>query len=213
MNSLQSQNNLKSTSMKLKLRNIGLPGSLLLLGLLISQAAFGQTNIAFTAVHATSENAIQLYWTSTNHELYGIQYANEFDTNADGSTAWNTLYDQYPSQGTNTFIGDFGNYTVIPAIPHPKYMPMRFYRILDEGADNDTTDAPLITITSPASGSVLTGQITVLVTATCSNLPIVTTSLYVDGQQMTRSDDGSNYLINTCEWWNGSHTLFAVATE
>src|SRR5665213_4290949 len=29
---------------------------------------------------------------------------------------------------------------------------------------------------------------------------------------MNRSDDGSNYVINTCEWWNGAHVLFAVAT-
>ncbi len=188
--------------------------AVLLFGILITSLglSFGQTNLRFTGVNATLENAIQLHWASTNHELYAIQCANAFNTNADGSTAWNTLYDQYPSQGTNTFIGDFGNYNVIPAIPHPKYMPMRFYRIVDEGADNDTTDNPSITIISPTNGSVLTGQITVLVTATCTNLPIVTTALYVDGQEMNRSDDGSNYLINTCEWWNGSHTLFAVAT-
>lgn len=185
--------------------------AVLLFGILIASLglSFGQTNLRFTGVNATLENAIQLHWASTNHELYAIQCANAFNTNADGSTAWSTLYDQYPSQGTNTFIGDFGNYNVIPAIPHPKYMPMRFYRVVDEGADNDTTDNPSITITSPTNGSVLTGQITVLVTATCTNLPIVTTTLYVDGQEMNRSDDGSNYLINTCEWWNGSHTLFS----
>jgi hypothetical protein len=35
--------------------------------------------------------------------------------------------------------------------------------------------------------------------------------LYVDGQQMDGSEDGTNFLINTCEWWNGQHTIFAVA--
>lgn len=29
---------------------------------------------------------------------------------------------------------------------------------------------------------------------------------------MDESDDGSNYVINTCEWPNGPHILFAVAT-
>ncbi len=182
------------------------------LGSALAINVVAQTNLQFTSVNATVEGAIQLHWASTNHELYAIQYANALATNTDGSTAWNTLYDAYPSHGTNTFVGDFGNYDVMPAIPHPKYMPMRFYRIVDKGADNDTTDNPSITITSPTNGSVLSGQITVTVVATCSNLPIVTTELYVDGQEMDESDDGSNYVINTCEWANGSHTLFAVAT-
>jgi hypothetical protein len=33
----------------------------------------------------------------------------------------------------------------------------------------------------------------------------------VDGQEMPSSDDGSNYVINTCEWLNGQHVLFATA--
>jgi FlgD Ig-like domain/Bacterial Ig domain len=185
-------------------------GSALVLALTLN--VFAQTNIQFTSVNVTPENAIQLHWTSTNHEIYGIQYANALGTNADGTTAWFSLFDHYPSHGTNTFIGDFGNYDVIPAIPHPKYMPMRFYRVVDEGADNDTTDNPSITITGPTNGAVLSDQITVSVVATCSNLPVVTTKLYVDGQEMDESDDGTNYLINTCEWANGSHVLFAVAT-
>ena len=182
------------------------------LTLALTTNVYAQNTLQFTGVSATSEKAIQLHWTSTNHEIYGIQYANALATNADGSTAWFSLYDNYPSHGTNTFVGDFGNYDAMPAILHPKYMPMRFYRVVDEGADNDTTDSPSITITSPTNGNILSGQITVTVVATCSNLPIVTTKLYVDGQEMNDSDDGSNYVINTCEWLNGPHTLFAVAT-
>lgn len=171
-----------------------------------------QNTIQFTDVKSTSEKAIQLYWESTNGELYQIQYASALATNDDGSTAWQVLFDTYPSHGTNTFIGDFGNYDIDPAVPHPKYAPMRFYRVVDLGADNDIVDVPVVTITSPTDGSVLTGEITVSVTASCNNLPIVTTKLYVDGQEMNQSDDGANYVINTCEWANGSHVLYAVAT-
>src|ERR1039457_1913549 len=137
----------------------------LLFGVLLASfsQSFGQTILQFTSVNVTPENAIQLYWTSTNHEIYGIQYANTLATNADGTTAWFSLYDNYPSHGTNTFIGDFGNYDTTSAILHPKYMPMRFYRIVDEGADNDTADNPSITITSPTNGASLSGQITVSV--------------------------------------------------
>jgi hypothetical protein len=178
----------------------------------LASVANAQNALQFTGVNATVENAIQLYWSSTNGELYQIQYANALATNDDGTTAWQVLYDKYPSHGTNTFIGDFGNYDTDSAISHPKYMPMRFYRVVDLGADNDTVDIPAVTITSPSNGSILSGQVTVSVAATCSNLPIVTTKLYVDGQAMDESDDGTNYVINTCEWPNGSHVVYAVAT-
>src|SRR5665213_297126 len=180
--------------------------------LTLSTNIFAQTNLQFIGANITGEGAIQLYWASQPHHLYELDEADALiDTNT-GSITWNKLYDGYPSHGTSTFIGDFGNYDVMPAILHPKNMPMRFYRIVDEDADNDTNDNPSITITSSTNGEVLSGQITISVVATCSNLPIVTTKLYVDGQEMNRSDDGSNYVINTCEWWNGAHVLFAVAT-
>jgi hypothetical protein len=185
------------------------------LGVLIAVGAaslgqgFCQTNLQFTSASATVEDAIILNWASQSNHIYQIQYANGLATNDDGSTAWQVLYDQYPSQGSNTFIGDYGNYDTEPAIPHPKYSPMRFYQLLDEGTNE--VASPSVLIVSQTNGQVLTGQVTVLVTATSSQ-PVLFTTLYVDGQQMDESDDGSNYVLNTCEWPNGLHTLFAVAT-
>lgn len=85
---------------------------------------------------------------------------------------------------------------------------MRFYRILDTGTSSG--DNPLVAITSITNGASLSGQVTIIVKAT-SDLQIVTTALYVNGQQMDSSDDGSNYGINTCEWLNGPHVLYATA--
>jgi len=171
--------------------------------------SFGQTNIVFTGVSSTVEQAILLHWTSQSNHIYQIQYANALATNSDGSTAWQVLYDQYPSQGTNTYIGDYGNYYGVPAVPHPKYSPMRYYQILDEGTN--AVPSPSVEIVSQTNGAVETGQFTVLVTASSSQ-PVLTTSLYVDGQQMYESDDGSNYVLNSCEWPNGPHIIFATAT-
>lgn len=98
-----------------------------------ASVAHAQNALQFTDANSTPEKAIQLHWASTNGELYQIQYANALATNDDGSTAWQVLYDKYPSHGTNTFIGDFGNYDIDPAVPHPKYAPMRFYRVVDLG--------------------------------------------------------------------------------
>src|SRR6185312_17352452 len=53
-------------------------------------------------------------------------------------------------------------------------------------------------------------QVTVSVTAT-SSYPKININLYVDGQEMWPTADGTNFVINTCEWPNGPHTLFATA--
>ena len=177
------------------------------------QALSQSTNaLYFTNIVSTPEQAIQLTWASTPGDYYQIQCANALATNADGSTAWFTLYDDYPAQGTNTFWLDCGNFAVAPYIPHPKYSPMRFYRVLDEGTDDLTNDEPQITITSPSSGMVVTGDLVVSICVT-SDQAMVTSQLYIDGQLMNPSPDGTNYYINTCEWYNGEHTLFAVAKE
>jgi hypothetical protein len=168
-----------------------------------------QTNLQFTSVNATPENAIQLHWASNTNELYQIQYADALiDTNT-GSIAWNVLYDDYPAQqGSNTFWLDTGNYNLSPAIPHPKNAPMRFYRILLDGTN--TSENPSIALIYPTNGATLSSNVTVTVFASSDQI-LEKVVLYVDGQEMWPSDDGSNFVINTCEWWNGQHILFAVA--
>ena len=195
----------------------------LLLGVLIApfSQSFGQTNLQFTAVAATDEHAIRLAWASTNGELYQIQYANALATNSDGSTAWQILYDNYPSQGTNTFWLDTGNYNLAPQVLHPKYMSMRFYRILDEGPDS-LTDVPTVKIDSLTNNMAATGELTFTVTAATDQPGLRGTILFVDGQEMQGPDNSTNYTIgstnyetdtysiNTCEWLNRTHVLFAT---
>jgi hypothetical protein len=193
-----------------------------MLALCLTSKLQAQTNLQFTAVAATDEQAIRLTWASTNHELYQIQYANALATNADGTTAWQILYDDYPSQGTNTFVGDFGNYNLAPQVLHPKNSPMRFYRILDKGQDSLASDEPNVSIISPTNGSAVSDELTIAVVAATDQPVISGTKLYVDGQEMqmanstTNWNDGSTnyemdtYSINTCEWGNETHTLFAT---
>jgi hypothetical protein len=198
-------------------------GSALVFALTINVYAQINTNLQFTAVAVTDEQAIRLTWSSVSNEVYEIDEADQLNSNDDGTTTWNKLYDQYPSQGTNTFIGDFGNYNLVPQILHPKYMPMRFYRILDEGQDSLASDEPIVSIISPTNGSAATGELTINVVAATDQPVISGTKLYVDGQEMRPPDsttnwtDGSTnyeadtYNINTCEWGNRTHTLFATA--
>jgi hypothetical protein len=181
-----------------------------------------QTNPQFIAATQTDEQAIRLTWASQPNHVYQIQCADSLiDTNT-GTITWQTLYDDYPSQGTNTFWLDTGNYNLAPAILHPKNMPTRFYRVMDKGADT-TSDEPSVSITSPANGDLTTGELTITVIASTDQPVLSGTKLYVDGQEMRMADSTTSYVdsstnyevdtysINTCEWGNETHILFATA--
>jgi len=174
---------------------------------LIALSVLGQTNLNFNSVSVTSEGAILLSWNSTSNEVYTVQYADSLIDPNMGTITWQNLYIHYPSQGTNTFVGDYGNYNLETNIVHPKYNPMRFYRISNEGTNDGP--APYVVISSVTNGSVLSGDVTVSVVAT-STFPVLNMRLYVDGQEMDMPEDGTNFVINTCEWANGTHTLFAT---
>jgi hypothetical protein len=180
-----------------------------------------QTNLNFNGVGSTVEGAIRLSWNSTSNEIYEVDYADELAGGDDGATVWNTLYEDYPAHGTNTFWLDTGNYFADPEVLHPNKMQMRFYRVVLTGT-NTTTSKPIVSITSPTNGFDASGDITVTVTAH-SDQSFLSTKLYVDGQEMNLAnvstnwtDSGTNYItdtyvINSSEWPNGSHTLFATA--
>ncbi|HET7624563.1 MAG TPA: Ig-like domain-containing protein [Verrucomicrobiae bacterium] len=173
--------------------------------IMLAQPLPAQTNLNFNGVSTTGEGAIRLSWNSRSNEVYRIDYADELGDTNTGMTVWHPLYTHYPSHGTNTFIGDYGNYDNETNIVHPKYSPMRFYRIAIEGTNDGPS--PFITILSPTNGSVLSDQVTISVVAT-STFPVINLKLYVDGQEMDRSEDGTNFVINTCEWANGPHVFF-----
>jgi hypothetical protein len=190
-------------------------------GFIFTVSGFGQTNLNFNAISATPEGSIQISWNSTSNETYEIDEADALGTNADGSTQWNPLYTEYPSQGTNTFWLDTGNYNLTPSIVSPRFSTARFYRIFDAGPDS-TSDEPAVIVTTPTSGSVVSNVLTVTVSASTDQVGL-STLLYVDGQEMQRpltvsnsSSGGTNYStatysLNTCEWLNGDHTIFATA--
>jgi hypothetical protein len=191
-----------------------------LLGILLiaSSQGFGQTNLEFTATQVTDEGAIQLQWQSQTNKIYRIDYT---DTLTDGGTAWTTLYDDYPSHGTNTFWLDTGNYNLAPAAVHPQKTPLRFYRVVEKGADT-TSSKPRVVITAPTNGALVSGGLTITVAANTDQPVLAGTKLYVDGQEMRRAISTTNYVvgstnyevdtytINTCEWENGAHILFAT---
>src|SRR5882762_6822812 len=91
--------------------------------------AIGQTNLNFNSVSVTSEGAIRLSWKSTPSEVYQVQAADTLIDPDTGVTPWRTVYDNYPSQGSNTFWLDTGSFPYVSTTPHPKNSAARFYRI------------------------------------------------------------------------------------
>ena len=197
---------------------------LIIAALTASLSGVANAQLQFIASYATDEGAIHLAWVSQAHELYQVQYANDLNTNWDGTTDWEVLYDNYPSQGTTTFWLDTGNYNLVPQVLHPRNMATRFYRIMDLGPDT-TSDEPWLSITNPTNGAVASGQLTVTALAATDQPVLSVVRLYVDGQEMQAADSVSEYTddtgvtnyqaatfyLNTCEWGNGTHVLFATA--
>ena len=168
-----------------------------------------QNTLQFTGVSATSEKAIQLHWASNTNELYEIDYATSLiDTNT-GATTWIKLYDNYPSQGTNTFIADSGNYDYVPEILHPINDSMRFYRVVMTGTTTSPTN-PTVAVTFPTNGATLSGDVTFTVAASSPEF-LNDVELFIDGEQQWFSGDRANFVVNTSEWPNGPHTIFAIA--
>jgi len=177
--------------------------------LLMAAWVQAQTNtLKFTATKATDERAIQLRWQSKTNAVYRLEYA----TQLSDSIAWDTLVDYFPSQGTNTVFLDTGKYWTEPALPHPKDDTQRYYRIVQ--IDTNTLVPPIVTVTNLTSGTNLSGEVEIDVHVETTN-SIASVSFFVDGEEVetASADDSGNasYVINTTEWPNGSHTIFAVA--
>lgn len=139
-----------------------------------------------------------------------IDYATDLvDTNT-GTTTWQTLYENYPSQGTNTTWEDAGVLVGESFVPQPRDSDTRFYRVVLTGT-NDPANIPQVSILSPTNGSTLTGDVLVSVSVT-SSLDVDTIRFFVDGAEVGYNEyTETNFILNTCQFANGTHTLFAVA--
>jgi len=176
--------------------------------LVFTVTTIAHAQLQFTATKATDERAIQLRWQSKTNAVYRLEYTPQLS----GSIVWDTLVDYFPSQGTNTVFLDTGKYWTEPALPHPKDDLQRFYRVVQ--IDTNTLVPPIVTITNLAAGTNLSGEVEIDVHVATTN-SIASVNFFVDGEEVesaSADDDGNaSYVINTTEWPNGSHVIFAVA--
>lgn len=162
--------------------------------------------VPFLSTSATPDGAVKLKWQSAADAIYRVEFATNVVA---GATVWKTLIADYPSHGTNTVWTDTGSYATEPVVAHPKTQSRRFYRATKTGT-NAALARPTLAVTSPVSNAVISDEVTVSVSIGTSSLPIVETKLFVDGEEIgDRADDGT-WTINTTEWPNGLHQVFAA---
>jgi hypothetical protein len=98
------------------------------------------------------------------------------------------------------------------------------YRAWDKAGNAETTKSQLIrvdtarpnvAITSPASGSTVTGTIKVAATASDTNSGVSIVSFYIDNGVLIGTKSGAPFTIswNTKKVAVGQHTLYAVARD
>ncbi len=180
----------------------------LTLGIIVSLGANALAQPQFTDVMVLPGGAVQMQWASDPTAVYRIDYTYDLSE----GIGWSTLYEDYPSQGTATFWADAGNLYAQPPISHPRDTAARFYRVVQTDS-NVLADAPQVSMTSPTGGAVLTGDAMVSVSV-ASALGVDIIRLYVDGAEVAYAGaGGTNFTINTCQFANGPHVIFAVAAS
>ena len=182
--------------------------SLVLLGCIftLAQESNSKAQLKFTSIKPNEETAIKLNWNSQSNTVYRIEFLPDL---SDPNEDWKTLYGDYPSHGTNTFWLDTGDYSRTPYVLHPKFTTNRFYRMVKVATNS--LPAPVVTILAPSSSSILSNEVIVSVSVVSTNT-LYSLRLFVDGQEMSPSeDDGTNWVINTTEWPNGQHVIYAAA--
>ncbi|MGI8965260.1 MAG: Ig-like domain-containing protein, partial [Limisphaerales bacterium] len=180
---------------------------IVLSALLISlNSGLGQSNtLQITSVETGTDKGITLRWKSLSNVVYRIDYTPELSDNIN----WQPLYENYPSHGTNTYWKDTGDKDSSPVVKHPQDDAMRFYRLVETGTNVESQ--PQVGIISPASGATLSGNISVSVSV-ASSLDVFSIRLFVDGQEVgNQFYPSTNFVINTCQFGNGLHNIFAVA--
>ncbi len=183
-------------------------------------AAFGihaQTNIVIQPPIIAADQTAEINWNAQTGAVYQVWSADSLSGAGPQGLQWIIRDANCASKGTNAEWMDVGDPLWIPRILPPRFQPTRFYRV--QQVDQATLTPPVVTIqlsqtNGPISGPIL-GDLyaTVNVTLVDTNEQISDVSVVVDGQKFYTSGDSSfTAYINSCEWPNGPHEIYAVAT-
>jgi hypothetical protein len=175
--------------------------------------SMGQTNILITNPVVALDQTVKIKWNSQPGTVYQVWAADSLTgTNAQG-LQWTIREADCASKGTNAEWMDVGDPLWTPRIVPPRFQPQRFYRV-QKVKQATMTPPPTVSVqlsqTNVASGDLYA---TVNVTLIDTNQQMSDVRVFVDGQKFYSSGNQNfTVFINSCEWPNGPHEIYAVAT-
>lgn len=145
--------------------------------------------------------------------MYQIESADSLTDIGSQGLQWVIRESDCASKGTNAEWMDVGDSQWIPRILPPRFQPMRFYRVT-KVKQATLTPPPTVTLQLDQS-NLVSGFIyaTMNLSYADTNQQMSSVKLFVDGQEIyTTTDESSSTYINSSEWPNGQHEIYAVAT-
>jgi hypothetical protein len=172
-----------------------------------------QTNIIIKSPVVADDHTMKIRWNAETGAVYQVESADSLTDIGSQGFQWIIRESDCPSKGTNAEWMDVGDSQWIPRILPPRFQPMRFYRVT-KIKQATLTPPPAVTLQLDQS-NVANGFITATLNLTYAdtNQSVSSVKLFVDGQEIyTTTDESSSTYINSCEWPNGQHEIYAVAT-
>jgi len=187
--------------------------------ILAALSGYAQTNYVLQSPVAAADHTIKISWNSESNAMFQVESADSLtDVGAQG-LQWVIRDADVGSKGTNAEWMDVGDPQWLPRIFHPRFQPQRFYRVKKIGQAIATRPTVTVQLSQggvalPAGTNVISGDldVSVVVNLVDTNQVISSVKLIVDGQKVTSTDYSFSTSINTCEWPNGIHEIYGMAT-
>jgi hypothetical protein len=172
-----------------------------------------QTNIIIAAPVMAVDHTAKISWNAEPGAVYQIESADSLTDTGSQGLKWIIRETDCASKGTNAEWMDVGSSQWIPRILPPRFQSARFYRVT-KVKQATLTPPPTATLQLDQS-NIVNGFITATMNLTYAdtNQQMSSVKLFVDGQEIYNTTDESSYTyINSSEWPNGPHEIYAVAT-
>ncbi len=172
-----------------------------------------QTNINIKAPIAADDHTMKISWNAEAGAVYQVESADSLTDIGSQGLQWVIRESDCASKGTNAEWMDVGSPQWIPRILPPRFQPMRFYRVA-KVKQATLTPPPTVTLQLDQS-NLVSGFINAAASVTYAdtNQQMSSLKIFVDGQEIdSAADDSLSATINSCEWPNGQHEIYAVVT-
>jgi hypothetical protein len=166
-------------------------------------------------VRADDHRTVLLRWNAETGAVYQVESADALDADGPQGLKWLIREADCISKGTNAEWMDVGDSRWIPRVLHPVFQPQRFYRV--QKVKQCTNTPPILSIQlSQTNGITGNFAASVSVSIADTNQSLNSVGVFVDGQRLgsVPSFPYTNFSIwiNSTEWPNGPHEIYAIAT-